>query len=97
MTDEYVHDPDAFEEGPGSEHDEAAARTEDRAFDWRGWVLVGVIVVAFLIAPGLILAVPYAGGTLSALGLTWRDTFLVLPLLPALALGLTAVWATARA
>lgn len=97
MTDEYVHDPGAFEDSPRSEYDEAAARAEDRTFDWHGWVLVGVIVVAFLIAPGLILAVPYAGGTLSALGLTWRDTFLVLPLLPALALGLTAVWAAARA
>ena len=96
MTDEYVHDPEAFEEGPRSEYDEAA-RAADQAFDWRGWILVGMIVVAFLIAPGLILAVPYADGALSALGLTWRDTFLVLPLLPALALALTAVWATARA
>nr|WP_241430108.1 hypothetical protein [Halococcus saccharolyticus] len=97
MTDEYVHDPEAFEDTPRSEYDEAAARGENRSFDWRGWALVGVIVFAFLIAPGLILAIPYAGGTLSALGLTWRDTFLVLPLLPALALGLTAVWAASRA
>lgn len=99
MTDDgYVHDPDAFggDDRPHSEYDEAAARA-DPDFDWRGWVLVGMIVLSFLVVPAIILTLPYAGGTLSALGLTWRDTFLVLPLAPAVILALTAVWAAARA
>jgi hypothetical protein len=100
MTDDgYVHDPDAFDEDgrPRSEYDEAAARADDQEFDWRGWVLVGVIVISFFVAPGILLALPHAGGLLSTLGLTWRDTFLVVPLVPALALGMVAIWATARA
>jgi hypothetical protein len=95
--DGYVHDPEDFNDQSRSEYDEVAARADEREFDWRGWVLVGVIVVAFLVVPSIILALPYAGGTLAALGLTWRDTFLVLPLAPALALGIAAIWATARA
>jgi hypothetical protein len=98
MSDDgYVHDPEEFGDRPGSEYDEVAAGADEREFDWRGWVLVSVIVVAFLVVPSIILALPYAGGTLAALGLTWRDTFLVLPLAPALALGIAAIWATARA
>lgn len=97
MSDDAVHDSEAFDgDGPRSEYDVAAARADDQAFDWRGWVLVGVIVLAFLVVPGVLLALPYAGGTLSALGLTWRDTFLVLPLAPAVLLALTAVWVAAR-
>lgn len=100
MTDDgYVHDPEAFDEdGPRSEYDEAAARADGREFDWRGWILVGMIVIAFLVVPGVILALPYAAGPgLAVFGLTWRDTFLALPLIPALVLALTAVWAAARA
>ena len=97
--DGYVHDPAAFDEDrPRSEYDEAAARADGREFDWRGWMLVGVIVVSFLVVPGIILALPYVSGPgLEVFGFTWRDTFLVLPLAPAVALALTAVWAAARA
>jgi hypothetical protein len=101
MTDDgYVHDPDAFDEDsrPRSEYDEARARADEQEFDWRGWVLVGIIIVSFLVVPMIILALPYvAGPGLAVFGLTWRDTFLALPLIPALALGVAAVWATARA
>lgn len=93
--DSHVHD--TFDDDrPWSEYDEARARS-DREFDWRGWVLVGIIVVSFLVIPGILLALPYASDLLAAFGLPWRDTFLVLPLVPAVALGLAAVWATARA
>ena len=95
MSDDTV-EVEALEERPRSEYDEVAART-DREFDWRGWVLVCVVFLSFLVVPSVILAVPYAGGTLGTLGLTWRDTFLVLPLAPAVLLALTAVWAAARA
>jgi hypothetical protein len=65
-------------------------------FGWRGWVLVGVIVVAFLVVPAAILFLPRAQGAVASLGLTLRDAYLVLPLVPAFLLGATAVWAAVR-
>ena len=61
----------------------------DRTFDWRGWLLVGVIVIAFVIAPlGILLYPPDAGSYLFAL--------ILIPLIPALLLAITAVWVTTR-
>lgn len=71
-------------------HDEA------REFDWRGWVLVGMLFVAFVFVPVLLYFVPRAQWLASSLGLGYRDAFLVLPLVPALLLGALAVWATTR-
>ncbi|MFO7927232.1 MAG: hypothetical protein ACQET5_01340 [Halobacteriota archaeon] len=65
----------------------------DRTFDWRGWSLVGAIFVAFLLVPGLIYLYPHAP---SNVGLSFWDTYLVLPMIPAIVLGLLAVWATTR-
>ena len=65
-------------------------------FDWRGWVLVGVVVVAFLVVPTALLYLPQAQGVVASLGLTLRDAYLVLPLVPAFLLGATAVWAAVR-
>ena len=65
-------------------------------FGWRGWVLVGVIAVAFLVVPALILFLPQARDVVASLGLTLRDAYLVLPLVPAFLLGATAVWAAVR-
>ncbi|GAB3672431.1 hypothetical protein [Halopiger thermotolerans] len=59
----------------------------DREFDWRGWVLVGVIVFAFLIAPATIILLPPSN---------YMFALLILPLAPAVLLALTAVWATVR-
>lgn len=97
MSDEsegYVHDPAEFdadgerrerEERPeGSPHPEAV----EREFGWRGWVLVGVIVVAFVVSPLAILLWPPE--------LNYVVALLILPLVPALVLALTAVWATTR-
>lgn len=64
-----------------------------RAFDWRGWALVGAIFVAFLVIPGVIYFYPRIP---SNLGLSFWDTYLVLPMIPAVLLGLLAVWATTR-
>jgi hypothetical protein len=72
------------------------ARGEDREFDWRGWTLVGMILLAFVVIPVTIFYVPRAGSVLAATGLSYRDAFLFLPLVPALLLGLMAVWATTR-
>lgn len=65
----------------------------DREFDWRGWLLVGAVFVAFLVVPGLIYLYPRAP---SNLGLSFWDAYLVLPMIPALILGILAVWATTR-
>lgn len=65
-------------------------------FGWQGWVLVCVVVVAFFVVPAAILYLPRAQGFIASLGLTVRDAYLVLPLLPAFLLGATAVWAAVR-
>lgn len=89
--------PQVDADGPRSEYDEVVAGAPDREFDWRGWTLVGMVILAFFVAPGVIYWLAASGQGLSWLGLTWRDTFLVVPFVPALVLGLTAIWATARA
>jgi hypothetical protein len=65
----------------------------DRSFDWRGWSLVATVLIAFLVVPAFIYLYPRAP---SAFGLTFWDTYLVLPMIPAVVLGLLAVWATTR-
>ena len=65
----------------------------DRSFDWRGWTLVAGVFVAFLLVPGIIYLYPRAP---SSFGLSFWDTYLVLPMIPAVILGILAVWATTR-
>jgi hypothetical protein len=60
--------------------------------DWRTWLLVAAVFVAFAVVPTAILFLPEARPVIAALGLTYRDAYLVLPLLPALVLGALAVW-----
>ena len=83
----YVHAPDG---------DPAKPRGDDREFGWRGWLLVAWLFVSLLVVPTLLFYLPRAGAAAASLGLGYRDAFLVLPLLPALGLGLLAVWATTR-
>lgn len=80
---------DDRDDEPGGVHPDAV----DRSFDWRGWALVSAIVVAFLVVPGTIYLYPRAP---SNIGLSFWDTYLVLPMIPAVVLGLLAVWATTR-
>ncbi|MFT4882333.1 MAG: hypothetical protein ACI9HI_002356, partial [Salinirussus sp.] len=72
------------------------APPSDSGFDWRGWLLVAVILACFLVVPAVILFLPQAEGFIASLGLTLRDAYLVLPLVPALLLGAVAVWAAVR-
>ena len=58
-----------------------------------GWLLVGVVFVAFLLVPGVIYLYPLAVG---AFGLSFFATYLVLPLIPAIGLGLLGVWLLKR-
>ncbi|AFO57947.1 MULTISPECIES: hypothetical protein [Natrinema] len=85
----YVYDPAAFDTDADEGDEPPHPATVDREFDWRGWVLVGVLCVAFLVAPAAIhLVPPGADG--------YRFALLILPLAPALLLAITAVWATTR-
>lgn len=59
-----------------------------------GWLIVGVVLLAFLVVPGVIYLAPVVVGTF---GLSFFATYLVLPLVPAIALGSLAVWLAARA
>jgi len=85
----YVHRP----EGDADASPDAGA---DAEFGTSGWVLVGMLVVAFLVVPGAILLLPAAQGLIGGLGLTLRDAYLTLPLVPAFALGALAVWSALR-
>jgi hypothetical protein len=67
----------------------ATAPDETEGLGRAGWVLVIAVVVSVLVVPGLIYLWP-AGGT--AIGATYRSAMLVLPMVPALVLGLIAVW-----
>lgn len=91
----YVHDPAAFDEdgersaseGDATDFDVDTAAA-DREFDWRGWVVVGMIVVTFVLAPLAIYLWPIGAG--------YHFSLVVLPLVPAVLLAITAVWATTR-
>ncbi|MFC7077079.1 hypothetical protein [Haloarcula halophila] len=89
-----VTDDDSGYERPSGEPPRQAEPTE--GFGWHGWVLVGVVFVAFLVVPAAILYLPAARGIVAALGLTLRDAYLVLPLVPAFVLGTVAVWSALR-
>jgi len=103
--DTYVHEPGAAREDDGEstagtdtpQYPRNTADPEGSEFDWRGWVLVGVIVLAFLVVPGALYALPAAQSLVAGIGLSLRDTYLVLPLVPAFLLGAIAVWSAVRA
>ncbi|WP_227353541.1 hypothetical protein [Haladaptatus salinisoli] len=62
--------------------------SDEREFGRSGWILVGVMVLAFVVAPLLIYLRPPA--------LPFKFSYLVLPLIPALLLGATAVWSAQK-
>lgn len=72
---------------PGA--DEGRGRAAAAEFGWPGYLLLGVMVVALVVAPLLVYLRPPQ--------LSWRFTLIVLPLVPALAMAVVAVWATTRA
>jgi len=85
----YVHRPD---EAGGVESGESEAYTgepDGEGFGSQGWILVAGVIVCFLVIPGVIYLYPTAP---AQLGWTFFATFLALPLVPAVLLGLLAVW-----
>jgi hypothetical protein len=85
------------ETGPGTGPPRGSDRPPvDDEFGWRGWALVGVLLVAFLVAPLALLYLPTAQGLVRSVGLSLRDAYLVIPLVPAFLLGAVAVWSAVR-
>lgn len=97
---------DADRDRPAEGHDRSDDSTADRTatpaydapnpdskeFGLRGWALVVALVVAFLVIPWTIIALPGARNVLETLPLGWRDAYLVLPFVPAVFLGALGVW-----
>lgn len=83
----YVHRPEA---------DEAADDGAEPAgsFGGQGWVLVVIVVLSFLVVPGLIYVFPSIP---ASFGIPYIAAFLALPMIPAVLLGLTAVWSMTAA
>lgn len=81
----YVYRPGTDAEGTVSEQNGGSTD----GFGARGWVLVGVVVVSFLVIPALIYLRP---AELADAGFPFVVAMLVLPMVPAVLLGLTAVW-----
>ncbi|SFR55170.1 hypothetical protein [Halogeometricum limi] len=80
----YVHRPDG---APSSD----AGRDEPEAtgFGSTGWGLVAVLILCTIVVPGIIYLEP---SVFAAVGIPYTVALLILPLLPAAILGLTAVW-----
>jgi cytochrome b subunit of formate dehydrogenase len=85
----YVHAP----EGDGGEEPADGEPTAD-GFGRRGWALTAVLFTCVLVIPGIIYLYPYAAGWF---GLPFFATYLALPLVPAVLLGLVAVWSMTAA
>ena len=67
----------------------AESDAEPDGFGRQGWLLVVGVVVCFLLIPGVVYLKPAVP---AAAGLPFFASFLVLPLVPAVGLGLLAVW-----
>lgn len=87
-ADSYVHDPDNFEDDHLRDGVREAPRADEpeEELGRRGWVLVGVVFLSFVVIPGIILVRPPAL-------LDFFTAYLGLALVPALLMGVVAVWA----
>ena len=90
----YVHVPEGEgDETPPGERPVADGPTAD-GFGRKGWALTAVLFTCVLVIPGIIYLYPYAAGWF---GLPFFATYLALPLVPAVLLGLVAVWSMTAA
>ena len=64
--------------------------------DWtRGvqvWIVLGALLLAFLIAPWALILFPTVQNSVRMFGLSFRDAYLIVPLIPAIGLGALGVW-----
>ena len=93
----YVHTPEGTDGASGPSGDGRVAsggEPEPDGFGRKGWALTAVLFTCVLVIPGIIYVYPYAAG---AFGFTFFATYLALPLVPAILLGLVAVWSMTAA
>ena len=85
----YTHVPEgnSADGSPGEE-------PEADGFGARGWALTAVLFTCAIVIPGIIYLYPYAAGWFN---LPFFATYLALPLVPAVLLGLVAVWSMTAA
>jgi hypothetical protein len=84
------------EDGGVAQTGKPAEVTVPDGIDWRGWLLVGVVVVSVLVVPALVLSLSETHWLLTWLGFSRRQAYLVFPMVPAILLGVTVVWVTIR-
>ena len=90
----YVHVPGESGGSDGADPAASESELESDGFGRKGWALTAVLFTCVLVIPGIIYVYPYAAG---ALGFSFFSTYLALPLVPALLLGLVAVWSMTAA
>ncbi|MFB6128482.1 MAG: hypothetical protein ABEJ47_01845 [Halorhabdus sp.] len=61
------------------------------------WLVIGVLTLALIVIPWSLILLPSARGVVEAVGFTLRDAYLVVPLVPAIGLGVIGVWTAVRA
>ena len=89
MTDDtYVHEPESMGTASATTNASADPDGAESDGDAQGWLLIGAIVLAFVVAPALIWLRPPA--------LPFKMAYLVLPLVPAILLATIAVLTTTR-
>ena len=87
----YVHRPDGPRgtDSAGSAAGEAAEPGPEEGLGRKGWYLVAAVFVSVLVLPGVVYLLPSAAADA---GVPFLVAMLVLPMVPAVLLGLTAVW-----
>ncbi|WP_276298896.1 hypothetical protein [Halorussus lipolyticus] len=95
--DTYTHKPGQVDDERGGRqsddddeivHPNAPVERGNEEWNLRDWVLVGVIFTCFIVIPAAIYVIPPVR--------PFRFAYLVLPLIPAILLGLVAVWSAQR-
>ena len=90
----YVHVPDEGDESDAVGRTGSESAPEADGFGRTGWALTAVLFTCVLVIPGIIYAYPYVPGVF---GFSFFSTYLALPLVPAVLLGLVAVWSMTAA
>ncbi|CCQ32471.1 hypothetical protein HLRTI_002370 [Halorhabdus tiamatea SARL4B] len=62
-----------------------------------GWLVIGALAIALVVIPWALIVLPEARGIVGAIGFSMRDAYLVVPLVPAIGLGVVGVWTAIRA
>jgi hypothetical protein len=65
-------------------------------FGWQGWLVVAAVFIAVVCIPLFVLFLPEAHWVISRLGFSRRQAYIVFPMLPAILLGILAVWGSLR-